>query len=126
MDPLTLSLGLGLGGGLLNFIKGQKAKGEAKKNYQLASQVARYSPWTKMDSSKYTPSQLPDVTSGVLGGALQGGLTGYMQGKNMQTVDLQNKLLESLSNSSNERESSLRLSFFHSSLNQQCPHFIQH
>ena len=101
MSAGLLAAGGALAGGLLNLLKAKKAQSEAKKDYLLASEVARYSPWTKMNAGQYVPKGgIPSATNAVLGGLLQGGLTGYMQGQNIQNIDLQNKLLGSLSNSS--------------------------
>lgn len=84
MDPLTIAAVLG-GVGLAKsaFIDTPKEN----RDRELAAETQRYSPWTGLKAGEIREAD-------PLGSTLQGGVSGYMLGQNMEKQKLQNKWLQ--------------------------------
>lgn len=89
MDPITMML---ISGGLQGMMGAQGAQAQqqqqAAQNLAAAAQT-RYSPWTNMGAGQIK-LDAKDPSSAAFGGALSGGLQGYMAGKGMQNTDAAN------------------------------------
>lgn len=77
MAPLALAA-IMAGGGLLKSELIDRPK--SRKQYELAANTQRYSPWTGLRAQ--TPED-PDA----FGAAMQGGVQGYALGQNIQSAD---------------------------------------
>lgn len=84
MDPLMMSAIFG-GAGLVKGLTADRWKED--RDRWLASQTQRYSPWTGLRAG---PIQEADP----LGNTLQGGVSGYAQGQNIQNADAGRKLMD--------------------------------
>lgn len=89
-----LPLLMGLGMGALGAYKGQKQaerqqQVEDDSRKQLAAQI-KYSPWT--GRSSFSPIQYAQTSAadGLIGGGLQGGLSGAAMGQNFEAASAQN------------------------------------
>lgn len=85
MDPITLGLLIGAGGGLLKSVTVDKAREDRQR--KLAAATQRYSPWTQLQAQ---PIQEADPFGSTLG---YGGL-GADQGQKIQNAQANNALVK--------------------------------
>jgi hypothetical protein len=88
MDPITLGLLIGVGGGLLKSELVDRPKEERQR--ALAAETQRYSPWTGLQANKVQEAD-------PFGSAMQFGTTGAMMGSGIQNMQSQNKLMDNMS-----------------------------
>lgn len=93
--PFTTALimgGLGMAQGAQ---QANTQKKQNKLNADISAAQTQYSPWTGITPSN-PDIKAVDATGSALAGGIGGAFSGYMQGKNSQAADEQNKFMKEL------------------------------